>query len=381
MKVAIVNPVQRRFSGGYFKYLGEMMTRLETHPSIADLTVWLPEGVECPDASNPTVRRWAGGMTRGGIRELRRGVLTAAPDVVFVPTARHVGFGAIPSVVMVRNMEPLKVPFGGNDPGEALRNLARAAVARRACVKAAGVIAVSRHVRDFLTSRWRLSPARVGVVYHGVTPGAAGVVARRPGALDGGRHAPFLFTAGSLRAARGLEDIIAAMPDLLRDDPTLTLVIAGRWDPGSTRYRRRIMAMIARLKLEERLVWVGHQSPAEMTWCFEHADAFVMTSRAEACPNIALEALGSGASTASTSEPPMPEFLGDAAVYYEPRDGAALAARVRELRAEGDDARANRRARAIARSRSFDWAATVDGTIEQLRQAVRSAPAPHGAPA
>ena len=74
-------------------------------------------------------------------------------------------------VVMVRNMEPLEVPFAGNTWVEGLRNVARAWEARRACRHATRVIAVSDHVRRFIISKWHIDEDRIGTVYHGVDGG------------------------------------------------------------------------------------------------------------------------------------------------------------------------------------------------------------------
>ena len=50
-----------------------------------------------------------------------------------------------------------------------------------------------------------------------------------------------------------------------------------------------------------------------------------MTSRVEACPNIALEAMSHGAFCLAADNPPLPEFFQGAALYYRPRSGEALA--------------------------------------------------------
>src|SRR5205085_10635944 len=134
-----------------------------------------------------------------------------APDVVFFPTARLVDCGRVPTVVMVRNMEPLTVPFGGNSWRESLRNLVRARAARRACERATRVIAVSDFVRWFVTGRWGLPASRVGRVYHGVTPPDPASEMVPPSLRSVNR---FVFTAGSIRPARGLEDLIRATPAL-----------------------------------------------------------------------------------------------------------------------------------------------------------------------
>lgn len=368
MRLAIVNPIARRFSGGYAKYLAEMVPRLRAHPAVTALTIWLPQETSAPGVDVGLVRRWPGATSARGMRELRTRIAAAGPDVVFVPTARHIASGGIPTVVMVRNMEPLSVPFGGNDPGEGLRNLLRRAAARRACTRASRVIAVSRHVQQFLERQWAVPAERIGVVHHGVSTGH-GEATTRPALGPAGDKQPLLFTAGSLRAARGLEDVLAALPRIMARHPSVALVIAGRWDPGSNAYRRRISSLVERLGLGSHLIWTDHLSAPEMTWCFRHSAAFVMTSRAEACPNTALEALANGCAIVSTSQPPMPEFLDDAAEYYAPGSAEALADRVLAVLAEGMEARAARCARALRRSRIFDWAVTVERTIEQMQLA------------
>ena len=371
MKVAIVNPIQRHFSGGYFKYLGELAPRLAADARVRELTVWLPEGAAAPPLPPELVRRWTGGVARAGLRELRTHVRQAGADVVFIPTARHLDFDGTPTVVMVRNMEPLERPLAGNDLGEGLRNLGRAAVARRACRRASRVIAVSQHVQTYLQQRWGVPANKVGVVYHGISAPTV-LPATIPDALRSVAGTPFIFTAGSLRAARGLEDLVAAAPEILERNPELRIVVAGRWDPGSTRYRKTLMDLVARLGLADRTVWAGQLDPDAMAWCFAHCELFVMTSRAEACPNTALEALSHGCVIASTSTPPMPEFLADAAVYYTPDSAAELSRAARSLLMATPDARDQHRARAVERSRFFAWPATASSTVDELFHVVTS---------
>jgi glycosyltransferase involved in cell wall biosynthesis len=274
------------------------------------------------------LRTWPARDGLGAHRALRGELDRLSPDVVFFPTARRVDCGTVPTVVMVRNMEPLTVPFGGNTWRESLRNIARARAARAACLRASRIIAVSRHVQRFVTERWRLPAERVPLVYHGVDAADSGA-AVMPTALAGiGR---FVFTAGSIRPARGLEDLIRAAPALLRDDPQMHIAIAGKADAGSHPYEARMRRLAAGLGIADAIVWAGQLTQAEMAWAYERSAAFVVTSRAEAGPNVALEALSHGAPIVSTLQEPMPEFFADTASYYRPGDAAGLASRVAEI--------------------------------------------------
>jgi glycosyltransferase involved in cell wall biosynthesis len=107
-----------------------------------------------------------------------------------------------------------------------------------------------------------------------------------------------------------------------------------------------------------------------MAWCFRHCEAFVMTSRAEACPNVALEAMSHGCRVVSTGQPPMPEFFGEAARYYRAGDAIDLARAVRALLGESPEDSRGRRETARTRAAGFRWPDTADRTIGELTRAV-----------
>jgi glycosyltransferase involved in cell wall biosynthesis len=355
MRLAVVNLTSGGMSGGYRKYLTRLMPLLANDPRVASLTLFIPERVDVEVGKGIDVRTWP----LSDLSKLRRDVAAGAPDVVFIPTARHVSFGSAPVVVMVRNMEPLEIPFGGNAWAEGVKNVARGWEARRACRRASRVIAVSEHVRRFLVSRWRIDHRRVGTVYHGVDD-------REP-AWRSSDSAPSrtLFTAGSLRPARGIEDVISALPFL---DSHVQLVVAGQADAGSQGYAARLRDLCALLRVADRVTFAGQLGASDMSAALSGAAAFVMTSRAEACPNTALEAMSCGAPIVSVDRPPMPEFFGDAALYYPVAKPAALAGQLRTILS--DSALRDRLARAaLRRAADFPWSVTRDRTIEELERA------------
>jgi glycosyltransferase involved in cell wall biosynthesis len=360
VRVAVLNLTAGGFSGGYRKYLRAVLPRLRADARVEALHVLVPDAARASlSEALGEAEAFPAAEARSGFASARRAVERLRPDVVFVPTARALGDLATPQVVMVRNMEPLEAPLAGLSPLAGLRNVARALEAKRACRRAARVIAVSQHVADWLTHRWPLVPERVAVVRHGLERADEEEPARpealAPDLAPGG----FLFTAGSLRPARGLEDAIGALE---RGGSPLPLVVAGAADPDT----RRFAARLQRRAGAPRVRWVGTLDAAGMRWAMRHAAAFVMTSRAEACPNTALEAMAAGALVVSTDHPPMPEFFGEAAIYYRAREAGSLAGALRALAATSEGERAALRAAAIARASGFDWDATVRRTVDVL---------------
>lgn len=366
MRIAVVNLTQGGLSGGYWKYLENMAPLLRGDTRVERLDIFMPPGLEWPGADESATYTWPAGDARQGYARLKAQLRQLTPDVVFIPTARWLDCGRIPTVVMVRNMEPLSVPFGGNSALEGARNLVRAWAARVACRRATRVIAVSQHVYDFLATRWKIGRGKIGLVYHGIETPPSRSQAIRPQALQGSDLRHFIFTAGSIRPARGLEDLIGAMAVLAAHDEALTLVIGGRPDPGSQSYMRKMQQLAAERRVSERVVWAGQLNALEMSWCFYHCAAFVTTSRAEACPNTALEAMSHGCAVVSTRQPPMPEFFRELAWYYHPRDARDLAEKIKLALDAWPDQLEARRAAARARAHDFTWRETAMATVEQF---------------
>ena len=148
------------------------------------------------------------------------------------------------------------------------------------------------------------------------------------------------------------------------------LVFAGKADPGSLAYHDQIKALALKLGVADRIIWAGQLSPLQVAWCFRHASVFVMTSRAEACPNTVLEALSHGCISVSCDNDPMPEFFGEAALYYRSGDGSSLANRLIEaLELPPSSARALS-GRARERATGFTWDVCARRTIDELAQAL-----------
>ena len=363
MKIALVVLTRGSVSGGFEKYIQRMVPLLRQQPEVERLDLFLPQPM-----AGPGDLTWPAHDELRRYRDLRRLIATRSPDVLFIPTARALRVDNVPVVTMVRNMEPLEVPFEGNGPLESLKNIGRAWAARHSSTHSDRVIAVSEHVRDFILRRWRIPEEQVGMVYHGIDAANDPASASRPAELESLADHPFLFTAGSVRPARGLEDVVVALSKL----PAMyKLVIAGKVDRGAEHYERAMRRLARDRGIEERVVWAGKLDQSEMTWCFRQAEVFVMTSRAEACPNIVLEAMSAGAASVSTDHAPMPEFFGDAALYYRARDAADLADKLLGVLAERNGLRASLRERARMRAVAFSWESTARATVRELQQALR----------
>jgi len=257
-------------------------------------------------------------------------------------------------------------------PLEWIRNWGRLRQMQSAVRRSDRVIAISQFVRGYLTETLGVAEDRVGVVYHGIDA-VDNFDIQQPVSILSDLEGRFVFTAGVIYPYRGLEDLIVAWEQLGDGSDRPPLVIAGKIGQGMSRYYSRLIRMVEERGLASHIRFVGLLDRGEMAWCYRNCAAFVMTSRVEACPNIALEAMAHGCLCISTDNPPMPEMFGEAARYY--RAGAAdqLAQHIRDGLALLPGQREEIRRNALARTGQFTWQACCEATIRELREAIESA--------
>jgi glycosyltransferase involved in cell wall biosynthesis len=372
MRVAIINLTGGGLSYGYINYLSEVSPRMIAHPRVTQLDIYLPPGFSKFFADllpSECLRQFEGGLR--GRRQLRRDVGRISPDVVFFPGNQWVNLGRIPAVCMIQSMLPMVMPFGGNGWLDFAKNLVRARLTRIACERAHRVIAISNYVKEFLVSHWHIAPARIGMVYHGVNSPPAADAMRIPPGVPSDWRGRFLFTAGSMHPYRALDDVIQAMAILGPQGIRPPLVIAGgvELDPTQLPYLQRMKKLAGKLGVNSQIAWVGHLDRAEMSWCYSHCQLFLMTSRVEACPNIALEAMSHGAFCLAADNPPLPEFFQEAALYYRPKCEEALAQTITTALGYSPEETGLMRMQARRRAGDFTWEKTTDRTVQEFELA------------
>ena len=375
MKIAIVNLTGGGMSGGYRKYLQNIIPIMAKHKDVEAILCASPEstGVQGWFGTLPNVRFMSCKSFRfmyydtNLLRELERFL----PDVIFVPLERYFHFKNVPVVNMIRNMEPLICPYEGNPVSEILRNWLRSQNALKAVNKADRVIAVSEFVKSFLINSWGMSSDKICMVYHGInfSKGSVGV---RPLSIPENWKDRFLFTAGSIRPARGLEDILFAMEYMMSHNIEMSsVVIAGESSANMVSFQRGLNNRLKESGLLSKIRWAGNLDEREMDWCYKNCQIFIMTSRVESFGQIALEAMSHGCISVSTDNPCLPEIFGDAAVYYPSKDGQALAEAIKTVLTWNDNQRKVMSEKAKKRAAEFSWDICAEKTVAALAKAVR----------
>lgn len=375
MRIAIINVTGGGMSGGYEKYLRNIIPRMTIHSKI--------EAILCSCTESLDIKEWFGSLPNVQFvscksyhflyshfdKGLEQQLENFSPDVIFIPSERYYKFNKIPVVNMIQNMEPF-VAIDGNPLSERFRNCLRRIDAKMALKKSDRIIAPSEYVRDFLLHNLKVRGDKIGLIYHGVDLTENKDV-HRPDIIPKGWDGRFLFTAGSIRPARGLEDVLYALNHLSDKQFNVpVLVIAGEITSRMMKYRKGLEDWIRVHNLSSKVCWAGSLTGKEMAWCYQNCRVFVMTSRVESFGMIAGEAMSHGCVCISSDNPCLPEISDDAAVYYPPGKPEILAKRVQEISAWPDSKKQEMRQRALRRASQFSWDECVDETIKELQKAI-----------
>jgi glycosyltransferase involved in cell wall biosynthesis len=182
--------------------------------------------------------------------------------------------------------------------------------------KAARVVVLTRHWRDVVRA---IEPAaRISIIGNPVPVAARPQPLRRPART-------VLFIAW-LQQEKGVLDLLAAMPRVLRAVPEASFVVAGRGIAGGET-PESLRALAARLGVEGALRLPGWVTGPAKSVLLREADLFVLPSYVEALPVGVLEAMACGVPVVATRVGGVPDVIEDGVhgLLVEPGDPEGLA--------------------------------------------------------
>lgn len=336
MKVAILNITNGGISGGYKKYLLNVIPRLAVNSNIESLLCISPSSLHVdtwfesfPNVEFINCSSLDFIIYRFSIR-LKKKLEKFSPDLIFVPVARCFNFAGVPTLNMMQNIFPfLRKKVQGLSFSDRILFIIQYFESIRAFKQAKRIIVTSNFARDYLIDNLNISSEKISLIYFGKDLDAQKV--SRLSSIPLGLEKKFLFTAGSMESYRGIEDIIEAVRYLKNDLSDLKVVIAGKTRPAMRRYHRKLLRLCESYGLTRNIIWVGQLNQAELTWCYQNCAVFIMTSRMETFGMVALEAMTNSCLCVAADNPPLPEIFLDCAYYYPPGDNRALAELIKKF--------------------------------------------------
>jgi glycosyltransferase involved in cell wall biosynthesis len=199
--------------------------------------------------------------------------------------------------------------------------------ARRLCRL---VITVSDAQRRGYLAQARVAPAHVETHWNGVDtrlfrPNSA-ARARVRASLGVAPEQPLFASVSVLREGKGLEDLLAAVPPVLRQAPSARFVIVG----DGPRFAA-LLASVTASGLTERVLLLGRRS--DVAAVLAASDVYVHPSHFEALPTSVLEAMAVGLPVVACNVGGIPEIVSHTVtgLLVPPKRADRLAAAMLEL--------------------------------------------------
>lgn len=264
--------------------------------------------------------------------------------------------GAV-SVLMFRNMQPYMASKYNYSFKNRLKSWLVKKFTNYHLRKASFVIAISNFTKEVIINKENVKPEKVKIIPHGI---------ELQNSLNHSDKKNFILTVGSILPYRRLEDVLGAYEIFMSKNKQtdLKLIIAG--GGNDIKYTNKIKKLILKSNFKESIKMTGSLSHEKVISLFEQCKMFVMSSEIEACPNTALEAMSMGCTIISSTNPPMPEFFKNSALYYSFRNKKKLANQM-DLLYFDENKRKELSDLASERVKEFSWDICISKTEKLLK--------------
>lgn len=292
-------------------------------------------------------------------------------DVFFCPggTVGAKAPAGCKTVTMFRNMLPFdlkqrkKYPLGY----DRFRNWLLNKTLLHSMLSADLVIFISNYAEAVIKVLARGALKKTVVVYHGINPYfriVPGNELPRPTWVPEEGYLLYVSTLDVYKAQIEVIQAYAVLKTKRHTQEKLLLVgFENAW------YGKKVRNEVARLGLAKDVIVVGSIPYDQLPAVYQHAAINIYASETENCPNILLEALAAGRPIVSSNIQPMPEFGGDAVVYFDPSLPADLADAILAV-IDNPVRQAQLSLRAYERSQLYDWKKSAQLTWDAIEQLV-----------
>ena len=188
-------------------------------------------------------------------------------------------------------------------------------VIRSAIQNSSQIIAVSKHTKKDILKHFRIEPEKIHVTYEGVDFASAPRQESHQTILQKyGIITPYVLYVGNAYPHKNLERLIISFREAAKRHPDLNLVLAGKED-----YFYKNLKKFAKEKKIPGLIFSGYISEEHLPTIYSEAKLYVFPSLYEGFGLPPLEAMVMNTPVASSNTSCLPEILGNAAHYFDPR--------------------------------------------------------------
>ena len=179
---------------------------------------------------------------------------------------------------------------------------------------------------------------------------------------------PFILYVGGLAVHKNIPALIKAFYKVKKKGIQHKLVITGR-----KRWKyKEIFEMIAKLNLQNEVIFTGYVSDGDLPALYNAADLFVYPSLYEGFGLPPLESMACGTPVITSNTSSLPEVVGDAGIMVDPYDVDGMADAMHEV-LTNEGLRVDMTKKGLERAKMFSWekcARETLGVYEEIYQQI-----------
>ncbi len=212
--------------------------------------------------------------------------------------------------------------FSGRKKKSPIYKLAYKVIMGRAVRKAKFVHAITNYTKKDITKIFKIPEAKIKVIYEGVGKNFRPINSEKDIQKTLKKfkiQKPYLMYHGAWRKHKNLVNLIQAFYRFNKENvgQNFSLVLAGKIDPAYP----EVLGTIKNLNLEKHIILTKKFiEDKDLAVLLSGCTAYVFPSLYEGFGLTPLEAMACGAPVLSSDSSCLPEILGDAAYYFDPRD-------------------------------------------------------------
>ncbi len=201
-------------------------------------------------------------------------------------------------------------------------------VLRQGVNRAKAIFVPSEYVKEDIAKTYKVRRNKIAVAHE------AAELATKKASIDLTKFnidKPFLLYVGNAYPHKNLERLILAFGELITKYLLdYQLVIAGKKDD----FHAALEEEVKKSNLQKRVVFTGFVNDAELAGLYKKASLYVFPSLSEGFGLPGLEAMSYGLPTVSSNSTCLPEVLGGAARYFNPKNTHHMAKVISQVLAD-----------------------------------------------
>lgn len=232
--------------------------------------------------------------------------------------------------------------------------------------KAAGMIFISNYAKEYISKKINLKNKNTRVINHGMSNVFRETVKEQKPIEDYSFENPYnVLYVSPVYVYKHQWNVVKAVAELRKKGYPLALTLVGKSVPDA-----KVTLDKAIAEHDPQGEWVtchGHVDYEEIDKIYKASDLFVFASSCENMPNTLIEAMSSGLPIACSKLGPMPEFLQEAGVYFDPEQPETIEKSIKEF-VDNQKIRKEKAEISLANSKTYSWEKCANESFKFVKE-------------